>query len=323
MEEKVETVEEVTETVEEVTETEKNPVEKMKKSRDVGGIIARILIYTFCIGHMLSLLIPFAWGFITTLKSPVDFRYNMFGLPKEWKFENYLTVLKHFTIEYKTVKYSQTFTYVDMMWNSISYACLAAFTSTMAQYFVAYAAAKFNFKFSKVLDAIVLFTMTIPIYGTAASELQMSFRLGVIGNFWMVAVVTQMSFLGMSYFIIQACVRGIPAAFVESAEIDGASNFTVLFHIYIPLTMNIIATLFFMDVIGLWNSYGVNLIQLPNRPVVAYGLWKFRETNIAEVSHVTIKLAGCFIQVLPVFVIFMIFHEKFMGSISLAEGIKE
>lgn len=302
---------------------QQDPPKKLKKSHDIGGVIARILIYTFCIGHMASLLIPFIWGFITTLKSPVDFRYNMFGLPKEWKFENYLTVLKNFTVEYKTVEYRQTFTYVDMLWNSITYACIAAFTGTMAQYFVAYAAAKFNFKFSKVLDAIVLFTMTIPIYGTAASELQMSYRLGVIGNFWMVAVVTQLSFLGMSYFIIQACLRGIPTAFAESAEIDGANNFTVLFRIYIPLTMNIIATLFFMDVIGFWNSYGVNLVQLPNRPVAAYGLWKFRETNVAEVAHVTIKLAGCFIQVLPVFVVFMIFHEKFMGSISLAEGIKE
>lgn len=314
--------EQVQETVEKAQETQQAP-QTVKKSKDIGGFIARILIYTFCVGHMLSLILPFIWGFITTMKSPVDFRYNMFGLPKKWMFENYATVLKNFTVEYKTTEYRQTFTYMDMIWNSITYACIAAFTSTMAQYLVAYAAAKFDFKFSKVLDTIVLFTMTIPIYGTASSELQMSYRLGVIGNFWMVSVVTQMSFLGMSYFIIQACLRGIPPAFAESAEIDGANNFTVLFRIYMPLTINIIATLFFMDVIGFWNSYGVNLVQLPNRPVAAYGLWKFRETNVAEVAHVTVKLAGCFIQVLPVFVVFMIFHEKFMGSISLAEGIKE
>lgn len=307
---------------EEKLATEPTPP-KAKKSVDVVGIIIKICIYGFCIGHMVLLLVPYIWAFLTTFKSSVDFRYNMFGFPESWEFENYLVVLQNFTITYRATSYQQTFTFADMLWNSLSYAAVAAFTSTMAQYLVAYAAVKFKFKFSKFLDGLVLFTMTIPIYGTASAELQLSKDLNIIGNFWMVSVVTQMSFLGMSYFIIQACLRGIPAAFSESAEIDGAGNFRVLFTIYIPLTFNIILTLFILGFIGEWNSYGVSLILLPNRPVAAYGLWKFKGMNNADVAHVTKKMTACFLLIIPVLVMFLLFHEKMMGSISLAEGIKE
>lgn len=56
----------------------------------------------------------------------------------------------------------------------------------------------------------------------------------------------------------------IPDSLIESAQIDGASEFTVLLQIVLPLSMPIIAVMALFYGVGMWNQYFTALIYISN-----------------------------------------------------------
>ena len=64
--------------------------------------------------------------------------------------------------------------------------------------------------------------------------------------------------------IMRSFFYGIPDSLRESAELDGASFFTILLHIYIPLSKPVIATLALFYAVGRWNGYSDALMYIKN-----------------------------------------------------------
>lgn len=65
--------------------------------------------------------------------------------------------------------------------------------------------------------------------------------------------------------IMRSFFYGIPDSLRESAEIDGASFFTVLVQIYVPLSKAVIATLALFYAVGRWNGYSDALLYMKNK----------------------------------------------------------
>ncbi len=297
---------------------------KQKSRIDVTFVVCRVLALGFLILYVIALFIPVIWGILTSFKDKVDFYYNMFGLPEKWQFENYLTVLKNFKVPYRNSEYSQTFNFGQMLFNSLAYSVTTSFVSSASMFVIAYATSMYRYKFSEFLDGFIMVLMVLPIYGGMASEIQMMKAFGLFENFFGMAVVAKLgSFTGLWYFIVQNIFKGVPKAFAESAKLDGAGNATVFFRIYIPLTAGMFATLFILHFISAWNDYLTPKIYLSNFPTAAYGLWYFKTATTADVAHVSVKLAASMMLLIPIMILFIIFHEKLMNNISLAEGVKE
>jgi putative aldouronate transport system permease protein len=67
--------------------------------------------------------------------------------------------------------------------------------------------------------------------------------------------------------------RGIPKSLEESAKMDGANHWTILFKIFIPLSVASIATLSLFSLIGHWNSWFDGIIYMntnSNYPLSSY-----------------------------------------------------
>lgn len=59
-----------------------------------------------------------------------------------------------------------------------------------------------------------------------------------------------------SYLVLKNFLREIPAELPESARIDGATEFTILWRIMLPLSLPSIATLSLFAAVGHWNEWG-------------------------------------------------------------------
>ena len=59
-----------------------------------------------------------------------------------------------------------------------------------------------------------------------------------------------------SYLVLRNFFREIPSELSESAKIDGAGEFTILFRIMLPLSLPSIATLSLFAAVGHWNEWG-------------------------------------------------------------------
>lgn len=292
---------------------------KSKKIRS-GITVAQILIFAFLLIYIILMLIPFFWGITASLNEDmIVLKEKPLGFPKEPYFKNYINAFS--TLYVDMTEFERLPAYLDeMMLNSLLYSVVSAFVGTTTIYVVAYARSRYDFAFLKILDVIVLVTMTLPIVGNLPSQIVIFKSLGLINNFFGMTIIAKMNFLGMYYFVVTTAIKGIPMAFSEAAEIDGASEFQVMLRVIFPLTLPIYSTVYIINFIGMWNDWQTPYIFLRNFPTAAYGLWVFKDKTTFELPQ---KMAGGMLVLMPILLIFIVFHKRLMGGISLSEGVKE
>ncbi|MYD39782.1 MAG: carbohydrate ABC transporter permease, partial [Chloroflexi bacterium] len=76
--------------------------------------------------------------------------------------------------------------------------------------------------------------------------------------------------------------RAVPKELEESAVIDGASHWRVLWHIYIPLSLPAIATLTLLSAVGHWNAWFDGLIYMTD--AANYPMQTFLRTIVIELD---------------------------------------
>ena len=154
----------------------------------------------------------------------------------------------------------------------------------------------------------------------AGIEVNLSLILNIIRTIIDLLLVWYILYLGISMF--KQNMRGIPNSIIEAAEIDGASEFSVMTRIMIPLAKNIFATVFLLRLIGLWNDYQTPLLYIPDKPTIAYGLFYFTKINTSnDTFSVPMQLTGAFLVLLPVLIVFCFFQSRIMTNLSVG-GIK-
>lgn len=77
--------------------------------------------------------------------------------------------------------------------------------------------------------------------------------LGLTDSIFAMIITSSLSV--WSYLVLKNFLREIPAELSESAKIDGANEFTILFRIMLPLSLPSIATLSLFSAVGHWNEW--------------------------------------------------------------------
>lgn len=284
-----------------------------------------ILLILLSIYSIIILYLLF-WGILTSLKTPDDFRTNVFGFPKgKIAFDNFPYVLRNFYVDVTIVKNgiaTPAKRYIEhMLINTALYSIGGAFISAFVPCVVAYAVSKFDYKFNAVIKGIVIITMVLPIVGSAPSEINLLRTLGlydtILGN-W----IQKFHFLGMYFLVYLAAFKVIPKEFSEAAYVDGANEFKVMTKIIFPVMKNIFLTIMLIKFVEFWNDYQTPLLYLPSHPTLAYGVYQLSITNINEMNNVPMRMAGCVLLLIPILIVFISFRKKIMGNITLG-GVKE
>ena len=282
-----------------------------------------IIAFLIFAAYTVFLLYMLIWGVFTSLKDPyTDFIRNVLGLPKEWKFSNYLEAYEAIRVQVKTAISTRYVYFPEMLFNSLCISVGGALILVGSQCFTAYCIAKFNdYKISKILYTFNIITMIVPIVGSGPSMLQIMRSLGFYDNLFGY-LTTKAHFTGLNLMIFHAYFRSLSKEYAEAAEIDGASQFGVFFRIMLPLAGGMLLTLFMTEFIGMWNDYQTPLVYLPNHPTLAIGVFTFSRATGNTTATIPHKVAGCMILFLPIFTLFVIFHKRLMNNVTMG-GVKE
>lgn len=277
-----------------------------------------IIVFAVLLLYVVSLIVPMCWALLTSLKSRGDYIMNTMGLPKKIMWENYKVAVQFFRIKFDT----HTVGIDVMIVNSIVYAIGSALFLTFGNCVTAYCCSKFSkFKISNVYTTIVIVAMALPIVGSEPSALQMKMALGLYDSVLGV-VICQFKFLGLYYLVFFAAFKSIPNDYSEAAYLDGANNFILFFKLMLPFVSKMFLTVTLIHFIIYWNDYQIPLLYLPSHPTLAYGLFKYSSSYEREISSTPMKMAGCMVLFLPIFVVFCIFQKRLIGNIMVG-GVKE
>ena len=296
-------------------------LQRIKKTKITLDKILTALVWLFILVYALSLLAMYLWILSSSFKTTtIEFATNIFGLPREIKFDNYINALNNFSVPIVRDGKQVTVYLNELLPNSLWYIFGCSVAATLAPAIVAYATAKFDFKFNKVIDGIVIVTMVLPIIGADAAMIQMTKFLKLynkmLGMYFM-----KFMFLGFNYLLLKQSFRGIDKAYSEAAYLDGASEFRVMVHINFPMIANVLVIVFTMQLMGFWADWTTPLMYMPLKPTVAYALYELQFTHDSRLVFKPLQFAACILASLPTLFIFIIFRDKIMGGIAFG-GLK-
>lgn len=290
-----------------------SPQIKEKKS------VLSIAIFAILAIYVLALFIPIAWAIYSSFNDPSA--YDEFYLssdapfPTKLTFENFKIALVDFRLD----KSEGQFSFLQMIVNSIIYTFGSSFFYTLTPCLVAYCAARFKFKFSKILYAFVIITMALPIVGTMPSEWAMLKTLHLDDSFFGMFVL-RMNFLSINFLIFHAQFEMIPMTYSEAAKVDGASNFRIMTTVIFPQAFPTMVTIFLLSFLTFWNDYQIPRVYMPSYPTVSEGLWTFGQMSL-DFEAAPIKLAGFIGLTLPIVITFALLNRFLKLNVSTG-GIK-
>ncbi len=264
-------------------------------------------ILTF--GALISLL-PFLW---MILKSVMNLGESMGStlLPTEIHLENYAAA-------WEVGNFSEYFV------NSILITVITLAGELLFSILAAYAFARIEFPGKNVIFGMLIATLMIPAMVTTIPNLLIVTWLGRVGPFkwlnnWPALTVPFMGSV-FSIFLLRQFFAQIPDELYDAARIDGAGHWRFLAQIVLPLSKAPVMVIIVLSFIGSWNSLAWPLLVTtsPEWRPIAVGLMNFVQEAGQEVN---LMMAGAFITILPILVMYFFTQKQFTESISRS-GIK-
>ena len=158
--------------------------------------------------------------------------------------------------------------------------------------------------------------------------------LGLANKMWALILPTAVSTYNL--IIMRTSFAQIPDSMEESAKIDGASDYRILFWIIIPLAMPVVAVMILFYSVGHWNSWFPAMIFLRTRERYPLQL-VLREILIAsstdsmttdassadkEPIGETVKYATIMVATLPILFVYPFLQRYFIKGIMIG-ALKE
>ena len=279
-------------------------------------IVMAVILGLYC----LVLAIWLVWALLTSFKNPNDFLGNKYGLPNPWYFDNFAYVIYEYKVEKLIDGVSTVISTGDMILNSVLYSVGSAFIATLVPCITAYLCARYKYKFSKIIYSIVLVCMVIPIVGSQASELQIVIKMGIYDHMFGMWILKS-GFLGLYFLVFHEVFLSIPNAYGEAAEIDGASDFCIMTKISLPLAKNTFFTVLLIMFVTYWNDFQTPMLYLPTHPTISEALYWIKSSSFNYFAKMPVKMAAPMMFLIPVLVIFLCFHKRLLGSLTVG-GVK-
>jgi multiple sugar transport system permease protein len=285
--------------------------ERIKLSRTPTWLLMRnAMTYLLLSIGVVIAIFPFFWMISTSLMSLGEAQGTRL-IPSALHFENYANA-------WQEAKFSL------YMWNSIRITFLTLAGELIVSTLAAYAFARIKFPGRDLIFAVLLSTMMIPIMVTIIPNFLTVTWLGRIGplkwiNNWPALTVPFMGNI-FSIFLLRQFFTQIPDELFDSAQIDGAGHLRFLWSVVLPLSKAPLMVIVVLSFIGSWNALAWPLLvtNSPDWRPVAVGLYSF----IDEAGQmINLMMAGAFIVIIPVLVLYFFTQKQFTESISRS-GLK-
>lgn len=281
------------------------------KVTSVGHKIVYGLLLTIFSLYALSLILPFVWAVLVSLKTQQEYMYNSpFAFPETWKVANYVTA-------FQVLKVGNT-GLLGMLVNSLWYAAGMTIGNVFVCSMTAYIFARYPFKGSRQIYNVLLFVMLVPIIGSGPSQYKLFGKLQLLNS--PLFVISNAGGIGTNFLFLEAFYRNVSWEYAEAAFVDGASATQVYFKIMFPQAIGMIATLAIMQFIGYWNDYSTPLVMFKNLPNLALGLYLY-EMKMIRGANMPVYFAGLVISIVPVLTIFAFCQNSIMEKVALG-GLK-
>lgn len=198
--------------------------------------------FTILLLIAITQIFPLYWLITFSLKSNTEiFGENVIGLPKVWRWDNYVTALSSSNL-------------IRYFLNSVLYTVVTVAVAGIIAAMAAYAVSRMIWKMRNIVYGLFMIGIMIPAQAALLPLFQILDKLGLKGGYLGLMIPYIAGALPMSIMILVGFYRGIPREMEEAAYIDGCGIFKCFVQIILPMVKPAIATASIFTFLGTWNE---------------------------------------------------------------------
>ncbi|WP_313349128.1 carbohydrate ABC transporter permease [Paracoccus sp. (in: a-proteobacteria)] len=276
---------------------------KIKHRRPLPNLWSKAALALFLVLMVLNLA-PIIWGILTSLKSEAE----LFRFPP---------VLFDFTPTLDNYKRVIESGFGQSLKVSVLYSGVTVFFVLLFAVPAAYAFDRFEFFGRRFL--FLLIVASIPLSLGAAALLIPNYIyfqwLGLNNHFYTLPLIYTAHQLPMAIWIVKGTIEGIPKELDEAAIADGASHFTVLRLVILPLCLPALGAAGVMTFVGTWNEFVASTVMVddPSLRAVQPAIYNFIGYFGREWGPLT---AAAMMGVLPVLLTFLMLGRLIISGLT-------
>jgi putative aldouronate transport system permease protein len=293
----------------------------MQRRYGAGDIVFMTLNGVFMTAVVVVTLYPFLYVLFASVSDPVAMGQHIGFLlaPLGFSLASYRLVLRNPMITggyLNTLLYMTSGTALNLLLTSLG----------------AYVLSRRRLLLRNVIMFIIVVTMffsggLIPFYLVVRS-------LGLADKIWAMILPTAIS--SYNLIVMRTAFAQLPESMEESARMDGANDFRILFQIYIPLCMAVVSVMILFYAVGHWNSWFNAMIfmrtrqkyplQLILREILVASTTQDMTTGAAAIDQEpigeAIKYATIIVATLPIVSVYPFLQRYFIRGVMIG-ALKE
>lgn len=281
----------------------KTKLHSLKKEKRWGTYLTYVIITVLSV----VFIAPLLWILSTSVKPDEQiFRMPPVLIPHPITFTHYIKAFTELPF----------FLYLR---NTLIIVIFSTIGVTVSSSLVAFSIARLRWPDRTLVFFIVLATIMLPPQVTMIPIFILFRQLGWIDTLLPLIVPF---FFGHAFFIflLRQFFLTLPGELIESARIDGASNFRIFLQIFVPLSKPAILTVILFSSMWAWNDFMGPLIYLSSEKMktLALGLASLQSQYGTEWGML---MAAASVMTVPIIILFFFAQRYFIEGIALT-GLK-
>lgn len=195
----------------------------------------------------------------------------------------------------------------------------AVIPALLLSFMAAYAIVRGRGRFVSFTNTVFLAGLAIPLQATIVPIYLIITRLNLYDSLLALILPSAAFALPISVLILSNFMRDIPNELFESMRLDGASNWSILWLLVLPMTRPAVVTVGIYNALQVWNGFLFPLIltQSPDKRVLPLSLWAFQGEFSINVPAI---LASVVLSTLPLLVIYIFGRRQLLGGLTAGFG---
>ena len=204
------------------------------------------------------------------------------------------------------------------IFNTIFISVCGTFGNVMLASFAAYAIAKIKFPGRKTLFSIIVYSLMFNSTVTSITNFLTMSMLGWVDTYLSIIVPAIASPMGL-YLMKQFMDTSVPDSVLESARLDGASEWKILWTLVMPMVKPAWMTLIIFSFQGLWNQGASVYIFSEQLKTFPYAISQIMTGGIARAGA---SAASAVITMIVPIVVFVLSQSQVIQTMS-SSGMKD
>ena len=272
------------------------------------NILNKMIIYSVFIIFSILTLYPLIWVLYSSFKPQLEIIRNSFALPKEPTFNNYIQAI----IKGKLNIYAI---------NSLIYTVVSTGLVIVFSMMASFAFAKIKNRATPFLYNSFLMGLLITIQAILIPLFISMTRIGLRDTRIGIILIYVAINLPLAIYLGTEYVKAIPNSLIESAQIDGASYFTIFIKIIMPMCRPVIVTILIFTSLACWNEFMLALVFTSSDAArsLPVGIYSFSGPLATEYG---MQFAALVIGMTPMILLYAIFLRQITSGFAAGGAVK-